>query len=90
MMDRGEDEDWFSSPFIVTMALLAFLGIGGAILWLLVAKKPIVNLDVFKDKNFTGGCLMIGAMGADPLRQRRDHSRNSRNRSSAIPRPGPA
>jgi MFS transporter, DHA2 family, multidrug resistance protein len=64
MMDRGEDDDWLGSPFIVTMALLAFLGIGGAILWLLVAKKPIVNLDVFKDKNFTGGCLMIGAMGA--------------------------
>ena len=64
MMDRGEDDDWFGSPFIVTMALLAFLGIGAAILWLLVAKDPIVNLDVFKDKNFTGGCLMIGAMGA--------------------------
>ena len=27
-------------------------------------RKPIVHLDVFKDKNFTGGCLMIGAMGA--------------------------
>jgi MFS transporter, DHA2 family, multidrug resistance protein len=64
MMDRGEDDDWLGSRFIVTMALFAFLGIGGAILWLLVAKKPIVNLDVFKDKNFTGGCLMIGAMGA--------------------------
>jgi DHA2 family multidrug resistance protein len=64
MMDRGEDEDWFGSSFIVTMALLAFLGIVGAVLWLLVAKNPIVNLDVFKDRNFTGGCLMIGAMGA--------------------------
>ncbi len=64
LMDRGEDDDWFGSPFIVTMALLAFLGIGAAILWLLVARNPIVNLDVFKDKNFTGGCLMIGAMGA--------------------------
>jgi MFS transporter, DHA2 family, multidrug resistance protein len=64
VMDRGEDDDWFGSSFIVTMALLAFLGIVAAILWLLVAKNPIVNLDVFKDKNFTGGCLMIGAMGA--------------------------
>ena len=64
MMDRGEDDDWFGSSFIVIMALVAFLGIGSAILWLLVAKDPIVNLDVFKDKNFTGGCLMIGAMGA--------------------------
>ena len=27
MMDRGEDDGWFGSPFIVTMAIFAFLGI---------------------------------------------------------------
>ena len=64
MMDRGEDDDWFGSPFIVTMAVLSFVGIVSAVLWLLVARRPIVRLEVFADKNFTGGCLMIGAMGA--------------------------
>jgi DHA2 family multidrug resistance protein len=64
MMDRGEDDAWFGSNFIVFMALLAFLGILGAVGWLLIAKKPIVNLEVFRDKNFAVGCLMIGAMGA--------------------------
>jgi DHA2 family multidrug resistance protein len=64
MMDRGEDDDWFNSPFIKTLAVFAFLGIFGAIAWLLTAKKPIVNLDVFKDKNFAMGCVLIGAMGA--------------------------
>jgi len=64
MMDRGEDADWFNSGFIRLMALLAFLGISGAIGWLLIAKKPIVDLSVFKDKNFAGGCVMIGATGA--------------------------
>ena len=63
MMDRGEDEDWFGSSFIFTMALLAVTGIVGAALWLSIAKKPIINLAIFKDKNFTCGCLMIGAMG---------------------------
>jgi MFS transporter, DHA2 family, multidrug resistance protein len=48
----------------VTMAVIAFLGIVGAILWLLVAKRPIVNLDVFKDKNFSAGCAMIAIMAA--------------------------
>jgi DHA2 family multidrug resistance protein len=37
MMDRGEDDDWFGSNFIRLMALLAFLGICGAIGWLLIA-----------------------------------------------------
>ena len=64
MLDRGEDDDWFGSKFIVTMAVLAFVGVFGAICWLLTAKKPIVNLEVFKDKNFTMGCILVGAMGA--------------------------
>jgi DHA2 family multidrug resistance protein len=63
MMDRGQDEDWFNSPFIKLMAVMAFLGILGAIFWLLVARRPIVHLDVFKDRNFATGCLMIAATG---------------------------
>jgi MFS transporter, DHA2 family, multidrug resistance protein len=64
MMDRGEDEGWFESGFIWLMALIAFLGILGAIGWLLVARKPIVDLAVFKDHNFAAGCILISAMGA--------------------------
>ncbi|WP_244395863.1 DHA2 family efflux MFS transporter permease subunit [Beijerinckia indica] len=63
MMDRGEDEDWFSSHFIVIMALFAGLGILGAIGWLLVAKKPIVSLEVFKDRNYAVGSICIAAVG---------------------------
>ena len=64
MLDRGEDADWFQSPFIQLMALLAFIGIVGAICWLLVARRPIVNLAVFADRNFATGCLLIAAMGS--------------------------
>jgi DHA2 family multidrug resistance protein len=63
MMDRGEDDGWFESGFIWVMALLAFLGILGAIGWLLTAKKPIIDLNVFKDRNFAIGCMLIAAMG---------------------------
>ncbi len=63
MLDRGEDEDWFSSPFIQIMALGAIAGIVGSILWLTIAKKPIVHLDVFKDRNYAVGCVMIAATG---------------------------
>ena len=34
MMDRGEDADWFDSDSIRLMAMLAFLGILGSIVWL--------------------------------------------------------
>jgi len=61
-LDRGEDEDWLGSPFIRVMFLLAFLGITGAIGWLLTARKPVVNLHVMGDKNFALGVMMIAFM----------------------------
>jgi DHA2 family multidrug resistance protein len=64
MLDRGEDEDWLGSPFIRILAVLAISGILGAICWLLIAKKPVVNLDVFKDKNFAMGSVCMAATGA--------------------------
>ena len=63
MLDRGEDAGWFGSGFIMAMAMLATTGIVGAVLWLVIAKKPVVHLTVFKDKNFAAGCTMISAMG---------------------------
>ncbi len=61
-LDRGEDEDWLGSSFIRVMFLLAFLGITGAIGWLLTAKRPVVNLAVMGDRNFALGVMMIAFM----------------------------
>ncbi len=63
VFDRGEDDGWLGSPFIVTMSIIGGLGVFFAICWLLTAKKPIIDLDVFRDKNFAIGCILIGAMG---------------------------
>jgi DHA2 family multidrug resistance protein len=62
MMDRGQDEGWFGSSVIVQLALLSSLGIAGAIIWLLKAKKPVVNLRVFKDRNFAVSSMLIVGM----------------------------
>lgn len=63
MVDRGEDDDWFGSSFIRLMALGAVLGITGAIGWLLVAKKPVVNIRVMADRNFAVGFVLVAALG---------------------------
>ena len=59
MLDRGEDADWFSSNFIRTFASLALVGAAAAVGWLLYAAKPVVDLRVFKDRNFALGCVAI-------------------------------
>jgi DHA2 family multidrug resistance protein len=61
MLDRGEDDDWFSSRFICTFAALAVAGIVGAIYWLLYTKKPVVDLRCMKDRNFALGCASMAA-----------------------------
>jgi DHA2 family multidrug resistance protein len=63
MLDRGEDDDWFSNPFIQQMAIMAAIGITGAVVWLTTTKKPIVRLSVFLDRNFTVGSIVIFALG---------------------------
>jgi MFS transporter, DHA2 family, multidrug resistance protein len=59
MLDRGEDDDWFSSNFILTFTALAAIGIAGAAVWLLYTRKPVVDLRVLKDRNFALGCVSI-------------------------------
>lgn len=61
MLDRGEDADWFGSNFIRVFAVLAMLGLAGAVAWLLYARRPVVDLRVMLDRNFTLGCLTIAA-----------------------------
>jgi DHA2 family multidrug resistance protein len=62
VMDRGEDDDWLGSPFIVTFAIIATLALIGTVVWLWNARRPVVNIHVFADKNFSLGCVMIFSM----------------------------
>lgn len=63
MVDRGEDADWFGSTFICWLAFFAVIGIVGAIIWLVYAKDPIVDLHVFKDRNFAVSSVLMAGLG---------------------------
>ena len=62
MLDRGEDDDWFSSNFIRLFAGLTVVGLVGAVYWLLYAKKPVVDLRCLKDRNFAVSSLLMAGM----------------------------
>jgi DHA2 family multidrug resistance protein len=58
-LDKGEDKDWLDSDFIRVFAGLAVFGLVGAVIWLLNAKNPVVNLRLFANRNFGFGNLLI-------------------------------
>ena len=61
--DRGEDYNWLGSGFIQIMILLSVAGYVSGITYLLYARHPVVDLRVFKDRNFALGWLGIAIMG---------------------------
>jgi DHA2 family multidrug resistance protein len=59
MLDKGKDADWFSSPFIVSLACTAAIGFAAFLIWELTADHPIVDLRVFRHRGFTASSLVM-------------------------------
>ncbi len=59
VLDKGQELDWFGSPFIVLFAGIAAVALSGAVLWELNRKNPIVNLRLLKERNFLFCCVIV-------------------------------
>jgi DHA2 family multidrug resistance protein len=59
MLDKGNELDWFDSRFIDTLAIVAALGLALFVAWELTEAHPIVDLRLFKLRNFTAGTLSV-------------------------------
>ena len=57
MLDRGKELDWFASGEIIVLAVIATVCLTYFIVWELDEKYPIVDLSLFKNRNFTIGVL---------------------------------
>jgi DHA2 family multidrug resistance protein len=52
VLDKGQEDDWFGSNFISTMAVLAAIGLIAFLVRVLTAKRPFVDLRLLKNYNF--------------------------------------
>ncbi|HEY3536760.1 MAG TPA: DHA2 family efflux MFS transporter permease subunit [Trinickia sp.] len=59
MLDKGKDLDWFNSPVICTLAVVAAISFLFFLIWELTEKNPIVDLRLFAQRNFRGGTIAI-------------------------------
>ena len=65
MRDLGKEHDWFQSPLIVVLGLVALVGFAAFLIWELTEKNPIVNLKVFRHRGFSASMVTLAlVMGA--------------------------
>ncbi len=65
MLDKGEEADWFNSPLIVCLAIVAAVGFAAFLIWELTHKHPIVALRLFAVRAFaTCSAVMALTYGA--------------------------
>jgi len=63
MLDKGEEKDWFSSPFICFFGAMFVLSIISLVVWELRQKVPLINLRLFSYKNFAICCFLMALVG---------------------------
>jgi len=64
ILDKGQEDDWFGASWIRWTTLLALVCLVAFLVREFRLDKPLVNLRVFRHRNFTLGCLLIGLFGA--------------------------
>jgi DHA2 family multidrug resistance protein len=63
MLDKGEENDWFSSPFICFFGILFIAGLAGLFVWEWRQKNPLINLRLFGFRNFAICCFLMMLVG---------------------------
>jgi MFS transporter, DHA2 family, multidrug resistance protein len=59
MLDLGRDRDWFHSTFIVSLAIIAFVGFLAFLIWELTEENPAVDLRVFRHRGFSASVIAL-------------------------------
>jgi DHA2 family multidrug resistance protein len=63
MLDKGQEKDWFSSKFIVVLAVVFAVGIIAWVVRELSTWDPVADLRVFRQVPFAAGTLVMALVG---------------------------
>ncbi|HEX4511431.1 MAG TPA: DHA2 family efflux MFS transporter permease subunit [Burkholderiaceae bacterium] len=59
LLDKGKELDWFHSDMIVTLAILAVVGLAVFIAWELTDAHPVIDIRLFARRNFLFGAASL-------------------------------
>ena len=63
LLDKGQEDDWFGSRFIVTLAVVSAVCLVTLVAWEWRHKAPIVDVRLFKSFGFATANLMMFVLG---------------------------
>jgi len=63
MLDKGQEDDWFGSHFILILAILAVVGLVSCVLWEWFQERPIIDVRLFENLNFLSANGMMFVLG---------------------------
>jgi DHA2 family multidrug resistance protein len=63
VLDKGQLEDWWSSAFITRLAVISVVALAAFVVWELRNPDPIVDLRLFKNRNFAIGNILMFMVG---------------------------
>ena len=63
LLDKGQEDDWFGSTFLTTLAVVATVCLISLVIWEWFHKAPIIDVRMFKSFNFASSNLMMFMLG---------------------------
>ena len=64
VLDKGQEADWFNAEWVRWFTATSIAALIGFIWWEFTTDHPLVNLRVFKYRNFTLGLTLMTTLGA--------------------------
>ncbi|HEX5953447.1 MAG TPA: DHA2 family efflux MFS transporter permease subunit, partial [Rhodanobacteraceae bacterium] len=59
LLDKGNELDWFHSTTITVLAIVSAISLAVFLIWELTDEEPIVDLRLFRHRNFAAGTLAL-------------------------------
>src|ERR1700752_4498984 len=63
LLDKGQEDDWFGSRFILTLAVVSGGWLVLLVIWGWFRENPVVDIRLFKNFNFLSTNLMMFTLG---------------------------
>ena len=63
LLDKGQEDDWFGSRFITTLAIVSVVCLVSLVIWEWFRKDPIIEIRLFKNFNYLSSNIMMFILG---------------------------